>query len=133
MNTEQLPRNLLLVGTFLVCASFAWPRMVGGRRAYTEEDAQEYQQASMNLHAQQHTNSTTDDHEMLGPHGDLESHAQPKEADLQAAKERFAGVQEKRDAALTHGRGMAAVLKWFGILFAAGGGIAFFVNRAKNG
>ncbi len=130
MSTEQLPRNLLVLGAFLVLASFVWPPLVGGRRAYTEEDAKEYQQASMNLHAQQHTHGATDARKMRGPNGERDGHAQPNEADLKAAQERFAEVQEQRDAALTRGQGTAAVFRWLGILFAAGGGIAFFVNRA---
>jgi len=115
VNPERLTRCLIAGGIALLVFSFVWPALVGGRRAYTEEDALEFQKASAELRQQilsGHHHHDEDDSHAIGD---------SSLSDRQAAQERFERIQAKRDAAFSRGQTTAAWSRWLGILCLCGG------------
>jgi hypothetical protein len=131
MNDKRLPAKLIAVAAVLMLSSLLWPKLVGGRRAYTETDAINYQKASADLHDKLHAHQghAHDDHSH-----DNNKSASSADADavLQAAKDQFNQAVAKRDSAVTRGQTTAAVMKWLAILAAASGVIVYLVQRIRD-
>jgi hypothetical protein len=97
MGNERISQLCFLSGFGLLIVSFAWPALVGGERAYSDEDAKAYQAASQNLHEvqEQARDSKTAD-----------------AAEIQAAKDSFAALEAKREEAIVKGQTVSWVLKY---------------------
>ena len=130
MKPSQIAIVLIAVGGVFGVMSLLWPAAVGGKRAYTQEDALEYQQASLELHNQTHANGPTDD-ESGGAVHDHE-HGPKDDAALKAAQARMDAIEATRDAAIHKGQSAAGVFKWLGILTVTGGIITHFATRGRE-
>ena len=137
MKLSQIAIALIVAGLISGILAFVWPSLAGGRSDYTEEQAIEYQQASLELHNQSHAHPPADpeaEDDDDGGEGDGESdhghaHATPgvDAPELVAARERMDAAESKRDAALNAGQTMSSVFKWLAILMAGCGIAAHFV------
>lgn len=128
MEPERLFKILTGTGIGLLLVSFILPTAVGGRRAYTDEDAAEYQQASAELHAALHAAAhETGDEANDGEH---EAHAA---GSLEAAQSRFDAAQTRRDEAAARGATTAMIVKYLGVLCVAGGIVSYLAMRRKQG
>ena len=130
MKPSQIAIVLIAVGGVFGVMSLLWPAAVGGKRAYTQEDALEYQQTSLELHNQTHANGSTDD-ESSGAVHDHE-HGPKDDAALKAAQTRMDAIEATRDAAIHKGQSTAGVFKWLGILTVAGGIFTHFATRGRE-
>ena len=133
MKSPQLALVLIAVGSVLGLLSLAWPAAVGGKRAYTDEDALEYQQASLELHNQTHLHIDEASHDGSvdgdGEHMHEHADAPPDDSALKAAQARMDAIESKRDTAIHKGQSTAAVFKWLAILIVAGGIVTHFSTR----
>ena len=135
MKSSQIAIVLIAVGSIFGVLSLLWPAAVGGKRAYSDDDAVEYQQASAKLHEQKTSHSAASDH-----HDDVESdghshnHADvtPNDSGLKAAQERMDAIEAIRDGAINRGQSTAGVFKWLGILTLAGGIITHFAASGRE-
>ena len=130
MKPSQIAIVLIAVGGVFGVMSLLWPAAVGGKRAYTQEDALEYQQASLELHNQTHANGPTDDES--GGDGHDHEHGPKDDAALKAAQARMDAIEATRDAAIHKGQSAAGVFKWLGILTVAGGIITHFATHGRE-
>ena len=120
MSPSRIPIWLLGAGIALIAFSFAWPRWVGGRRAFTDRDAKAYQEASIRLHNRIHAHASA----ASNPERVEENPGEPKagsegadsEAELKRAWQAFRRAQARRDAAIARGQTTARVAKWLGVL-----------------
>jgi hypothetical protein len=108
---------LLGGGIFLLVASFVWPSIVGGRRAWNDEMAQSYAIAAANYHDALHARA----HGGQAPDG-----AKPA---LTQAREDFEEQQSALHSAQTRGQLSATVCRWLGILGAASGFVILLLVR----
>ena len=109
---------ICLVGAALVVVSFAWPHLVGGRQAWSQEDAAEHSRAMVKLH----------ELTLQDAHG----HARGKaagDAELAAARKDFERGQQALDNAHRRGQTTAILFRWLGILGVLGGGTAYLMGR----
>lgn len=139
MKPPQIAVALIAAGCVCGLISLVFPSVVGGKAAYTEEDAVEYQEASLQLHNARagqgpeenpddaggayNPNAEPDEHE----HG--HSHERTDAAEVKAAEERMAAIESKRDAAVTRGQTTATIFKWLGIIVGAAGIVTHFATR----
>jgi len=133
MKLSQIAVVLIAAGSVFGVMSLLWPAAVGGKRAYTQEDAVEYQQASLELHTQLHAHGPTDSDSDEGD-GHAHDHADHPQDDaaLKAAQERMDAIEATRDAAINKGKSASGVFKWLGILTLAGGIITHFAARGRE-
>lgn len=119
MKMIHLPLIPLAIGLVLIVLSLAWPSAVGSS-GWSEEEAREWSAASAEMHS------------LLHNHGHAPGEAEATSRDhespaLKAARERYA----KADAGLQKARsfrfGVAAVLKWSGIVLLVAGTICWWV------
>lgn len=137
MKLSQIAIGLIIAGLVLGALSLAWPSIVGGKSAYTEEQAVEYQQASLELHNQSHAHPPADPDadddddggEDGGETGQEHAHSTPggESPELVAAQARMDAAEAKRDTAVNAGQTMSSVFRWLGILMAGCGIAAHFV------
>ncbi len=135
MKPSQIAIVLIAVGGVFGVMSLLWPAAVGGKRAYTQEDALEYQQASLELHNQTHANGPTDDESggsVYEHEHDDHEHGPKDDAALKAAQTRMDAIEATRDAAIHKGQSAAGVFKWLGILTVAGGIFTHFATRGRE-
>ena len=109
---------ICLVGALLVVVSVAWPHLVGGRQAWSQEDAAEHSRAMVKLHG-----LTLQD-----AHGDARGKA-ARDAELAAARKDFERGQQALDNAHSRGQTTATLFRWLGILGVLGGGAAYLSGR----
>jgi hypothetical protein len=125
MQAEKLPTWMILGGMALLAFSFLWPRMVGGKVSYTQEDAKEYLRASEELHNRIHGHGA--DHADHAHHPSAE--AVKSDPMYQAAWNDYNKAVAKRDAAVNRGKTTAAIAKWLGIVTAIVGVIMFAARQ----
>ena len=131
MKPPQIAMALIAAGCVCGLISLVFPSIVGGRMAYSEEDAIEYQQASLDLHnslAGQVHEDASDSEDDTHDH-DGHEHPVTDAADVQAAQERMAAIEAKRDTALTRGQSTAAVFKWLAVIVGGAGIVTHFATR----
>lgn len=114
----RLSLLICLVGALLVVVSVAWPHLVGGRQAWSQEDAAEHSRAMVKLHG-----LTLQD-----AHDDARGKA-AGDAELAAARKDFERGRESLDNAHSRGQTTASVFRWLGILAVLGGGAAYLMGR----
>lgn len=132
----------ILFGTALVLGSWVWPSLVGGRRAWSEEEAVQLQ------------NSVNDLHQLRFEYGELLKNGTPNaptasqnplidgkanssaKSDLAttaekiaAAEERNRGLNAKLEQAKSGGQGTAAAMQWVGIGAVLIGILGYFSMR----
>ncbi len=120
MKSKQSCGLLIGVGMTLVVFSYLLPTLVGGRRAWSEEDARAYSQAGAKLHDAIH------DH--AGEHGHAGG-ATPHAVPLKEAEERFAEHKAKLESAQNRGRFMGRVLFGLGVICLGIGIVVFLVSE----
>ena len=130
MKPSQIAIALIAVGIVFGVMSLLWPAAVGEKRAYTQEDAVEYQQASLELHNQLHAHGPTDDESGESAHD--HDHGPKDDAAVKAAQARMDAIEATRDAAINRGQSAAGAFKWLGILTLAGGIITHFATRGRG-
>ncbi len=130
MEDKHLPVKLIAVAAVLMLSSWLWPKLVGNRQAYSEDDAVNYQKASAELHDKIHAHHGHGHGAHSSGNGKLVEFS--ADAELQAAKDRFNEAVARRDSALTRGQTTGIVLQWLAILCAAGGVIVYVVQRNRN-
>ena len=114
----RLSLLICLVGLLLVIASFVWPHLIGGRQAWTREEAAGHSRAMVKLHG------LTVKHVRGPADGKVE-----EDAELAAARQEFARGQRALDAARDRGQTTASIFRWLGIFAVLGGGAAYLVGR----
>ncbi len=129
MKPSQIVVTLIAMGIVFGILSLVWPAAVGGKRAYSDADALEYRQASLELHNQAHAHGPTDH----GSGSDAgHAHDHDEVAQHKAAQERMDAIEAVRDAAINKGQSTAGVFKWLGVLTLAGGIITHFATRRRE-
>lgn len=117
MQGTRWPLIAIGLGLLLIALALAWPSLLG-TTAWNQEHARERSQASAHYHQLVH-----EQHDAHGPQ------AGAKDDEFRAAKERYA----RADAQLHHARflsgGLAAMLRWTGVLLLAVGTAAYWVAR----
>jgi hypothetical protein len=113
---------LISVALVLFAVSFVWPMVDRGSLSYSDEDARQYQQASIELHSRICT------HGHSGHEDGQHAHA----SDLDKAREAFNKVKAHRDAALNRGRRIGWIIRAMAILCSAAG-IIVYVKESKQG
>lgn len=140
MKPAHIAVVLLIIGCVFGLLAMIWPNVVGGRQAYSDEDALEYQQASLELHNESHKHGPPEDEPVnVDPadpahagHIHSEDHSAEVDEDaLKAAEERMAAIEAKRNAAITRGSTTASVFKWLAIV-ALGAGIATHFGAQRS-
>lgn len=132
MEKERASQLLFFVGIGVLALSFAWPWIVGGKRAWSEEDAETYTKASSDLHNVQARASHEDDEEGDGHHHHGDEEPATKE-DVDSVKQQFDEIQAKRDAALSRGQTTSFIGKLVaGGLLLAGCVFRFLQHREEN-
>lgn len=128
MQLQKLSLWLLAGGIALIAFGFVWPKLIGGRNSYTDDDAKEYLRASEDLHNKLHGHSAG-----VSPR-DAHAHAEHKVSDeqLKSAWQDFNQAQDKRDAAVDRGKLTARIATWLGRIAAVAGLCLYFVLRQQN-
>lgn len=122
----RLALSVFIVGVVLLVAAYAWPRLVGGRRVWTEKDAQQHTRAMIRAHQLAHQHA--DEHDQGDAQGDTVAGGHtPNEA-----VEAFRRGQAALDAARSRGQASAAVLRWLGLLAAVGGGMMYLASQGQT-
>jgi hypothetical protein len=121
--------GIIIVALILFSVSFIWPLLDTGNMSFSEEDAREYQQASVGLHTRIHEygHSAHANHRPSPEADDTDD----GESELNAARATFDIVRAKRDAALSRGSRIGWIIRCLAILLAAGG-VALFVAQEKR-
>ncbi len=145
----------ILLGFPLVVVSLFWSSIVGGRRAWTDDQAKAFTEAAGELHrltyeaaeAQQRAQQTANGNAKgpmsqtrlspeagapSDPSETLERKAQQTAAKLAIARERFAQQRAALDDARSHGQSAAAVLRWAGISLIAIGLVSWLIGRSDS-
>ena len=120
MKSKQSSGLLIGAGIALLLLSYLLPALVGGRRAWTEEDARAYSQAGANLHDALHSGA--------GEHGRAVAD-EPRAVPLKEAEERFAKHKAKLESAQNRGRLTGRILLGLGVICLGIGIVVLFVNK----
>ena len=110
----------------LITAAWLLPSMVGGRQAWTDEMAKEYQDASMQFHNAQHHHASQQSHAHSGANGTGDV-----EATLEQARDAFLAKRAELQAAQNRGKGTALILWWAGIGCTTAGCALHYLHEQK--
>jgi hypothetical protein len=106
--------GILVLGAILVAASWLWPQLVGGRRAWSSDDASQLAILQTQLH------SLRDQAAMVQESPKQESADRTKvqriNEQLESTEARYKHFSKKLEAAREKGQSMAAVFRWAGIV-----------------
>jgi hypothetical protein len=149
MSRSHLPIIALLIGMALFVCSWLWPFFVGGRHAWSDSDAAQYQQAAAQLHeltylygvaVQQATQGeqakagnqsvSPDPIPTLDTAGVRYAEVKSLADRLAQVKERYNGLHAKLTSAQTAGWAAAGVMRWVGIVVIAIGALGYFSMRS---
>lgn len=112
-----------VAGVLLAVAGVLWSIVGGGRMMYSDEDAQEYQEAYAEAHA------------ATIAHGDDHGHAAPTEdrqSKVAAARERFDRARAKRDSARFAQNDLGFWLLGAGLAAAVAFGVGYVAASRDN-
>ena len=117
-------------GVLLVVLSFLLPSLVGGKRAWSDEQAKVYSEATSKMHQLGHERNP-DAH--AREHGNA-THAKERDAkqlaaEYEKARERVEQLNVELERARTRGQTTAAWLQWIGVVCVVGGGAGYYVLR----
>lgn len=140
--------SAVVLGAVLVVVSFFWPTLVGGKRHWSPEQANQYQIAAGNLHcltfevenAKELVKQTPDGQKRFADSKLADATASKTPVDPIAAtpdrmaneyakaKQEYERQKDALDAARSYGEGVALAMRWIGALLSAGGvgGLLFF-------
>jgi hypothetical protein len=147
MSRTYFPAAAVLIGFVLLVGSWIWPSLVGGRHAWSDSDAAQYQQAAAQFHdltykygaalqqAEQSDKSsltpvqeTADSRNVSGPYTEVKNLADQ----LAQVKERYEGLSAKLNSAQNGGLAAANVMRWVGIGAIVIGAVGFYAERASG-
>ena len=109
---------ICLGGLLLVVASLVWPHLIGGRQAWSQEEAAAHSRAMVKLHG----------FTLKRDRGPADATTE-EDAELAAARKEFTRGQRALDAARDRGQTTATIFRWLGIFGVLGGGAAYLVGR----
>lgn len=146
MTTSRLPVLFIAIGVLLVAASLVWPYVVGGRRAWSEQDAEQYEQSRVELHSlreqfgkvlQGNSSGGTDgltatSNPAGAPQQDAAGNAKLREVTdrIAQAEERFKGLEAKLNKAQSDGYATAELMRWIGVGVLSVGVLGFYSARS---
>jgi hypothetical protein len=117
---------LVIAGVCLVAISFGWQSLVGGKRAWSDEQAKEHARLSGEGHHKMHERAE-------GPAGRHTEHpAKSGEESLEEIKERYQQSREELQQAQSRGATTALVFRWLGAVCTVIGGAGYFVLRNRE-
>jgi hypothetical protein len=128
MNTRSAI-TLLIVGCVLVASSWALPKVLGGRNAWSQDEAVQLATVQVEIHslrgqaaeAMQKQKSGTADSEL----------SQLTEK-LQASELRYKHLSAKLETARDKGQTTATVFRWLGAALALAGLVVFTIVRSRE-
>jgi len=122
--------GLVAAGVLLVVLSFLLPGLVGGKTAWSDEQAEVYSQATSKMHQLGHERNPNAHAREHGnaPHA-TEHDAQQSAAKFEEAKEHVEQLNAELGRARTRGQTTAAWLQWIGALCVLLGGVGYYVLR----
>ncbi len=132
MGHARTSQVLLVSGFALLIFSFSWPSIVGGKRAYTDEDAEEHQAATSTLHSLEGQFASQKEKEGAGHHHHHGEKSHVTEEELKAARDRENASLAKRDEALTRGQTTALVTKWLSLIVLAAGLVFHYMHKREE-
>jgi hypothetical protein len=149
MAKSSLPTIFVLAGILLLGVSWILPTLVGGRHAWTEEDAKAYAQANAERHQARTEYGAALEKlppaaakavEVQSTGGDADSALNsPAGAKLRAtsdrvvdADDRYRVLETKLQRAQAGGLTAADVLKWVGVIAVAIGAIGYYTTRSSS-
>jgi hypothetical protein len=121
---------LLVIGCLLIASSWILPQVVGGRKAWSEDDAAQLATVQTELHSLREQMGTAFQKQKSGD-GDSALTRQTAES-LEAAEARYKQLSARLDAAREKGQSTALVLRWIGVAIAAVGAAGFAAARSKQ-
>lgn len=130
MKLRQTSLWLIGIGIVLLAFSFLWPKLVGGRISYTEEDAAEYLRASTELHNRLHRHGAQHSHSDAQD-GDSDG-KKVSDGELQAAWDDYNQAVAKRDAEISRGQTTAWFAKWLGRFTTVIGLAIYFIAQPQD-
>jgi hypothetical protein len=132
MSTNEMPARvswahvsatlLLMIGLMLIGLSFVWPTMASSQSAWPNEKAEAYQAASANVHRLSM--------QMAGRTPQDQTRAHHEE--LANAQTNYAALRTELDEARIRPARIATILRYSGILLAAGGAVWLFARRETS-
>lgn len=120
---------LVALGCVLFGFSFAVPSLLGGRNAWTENDAAELVDAQTSVHALRSEAAA----DFQKRHGENSAASQQIAARLEAAESRYKHLNANLDAARNKGQSTALILRWSGAVAALVGFVLLAVSRQRDG
>jgi hypothetical protein len=154
MKTQGVWIVLILAGMGLVCISWFWPSLVGGRQNWSDAQAKEYTETLIEYHrlngeftqVQQQLKQTGPSNPQASlansrlansaatgePVDPAAATADRLATELSASKARYQKQLAALDQARTHGEGAATVMRWLGIALAAAGIVGMLAGRSQD-
>lgn len=126
MKITHAMSGLVIVGVGLVVLSLCWTSIVGGRAAWSKEQAREHAELSAEGHRKMHEQAE-------GPakrhKGDASKSGGESREEIQ---HRYEQVDADLQRAKTRGHTTALVFRWLGAVLTMIGGVGYFVLREKE-
>jgi hypothetical protein len=119
---------LVALGCVLVGFSFAVPSLLGGRNAWTDNEAADLADAQTMVHALRGEAAA----DFQKRHGDSSTASQQIAARLEAAETRYKHLNANLDAARTKGQSTALILRWSGAAVAVLGFVLLAASRPRR-
>ena len=127
MRLQHFTIILLSIGIVLFLVSFVIKPTTRATAQWSEEQAQQYSNATMRLHALEHQHGANKDHSHRHLYEGNQHHTDEK--NLAEASAEFERLRKQLDQARTRGLNVAWLLRWSGII-AITVGIGGFVGRS---
>jgi hypothetical protein len=110
---------MLIAGVVLLLFSWGWPRWVGGRRGWTEQDARQYTEAVLEAHRRAYHPGRRD-----AAVGGAEDEGRRERIEENYRRSRLA-----LDTARARGVRTAVVCRWLGLVGILVGGVMYLASR----
>jgi len=133
MKLIHVSLGFVAAGVLLVVLSFLLPSLVGGKRAWSEEQAQVYSEATSKVHQLGHERDPDAHAREHGkdPHA-KEPDAKQLAAEFEEAKQHVEQLNVELERARTRGQTTALWLQWIGAVCVVLGGAGYYVLRSAD-